>query len=72
VHSRPVKLQLDSQINVDANTGTILIQPDKYRRLVGKLLYLTLTRPHVSYPVQLLSHFLQTPTIEHTKQHYMW
>jgi len=67
VHSTPVKLPLDTQLKLDANTGIILSEPDKYRRLVGKLLYLTLTWPNVSYPVQLLSQFLQNPTTEHMK-----
>jgi len=58
VHSRPVKLHVDTKVKLTANSSTIMPQPNKYRRLVGKLLYLTLTRPDVSYPVQLLSQFL--------------
>ena len=67
VHSRPVRLPVDTKLKLTASSGTILSHPDKYRRLVGKLLYLTLTRPDVNYPVQLLSQFLQSPTTEHMK-----
>lgn len=39
--------------------------PEKYRRLVGQLLYLNLTRPDLSYVVQQLSQFMVAPCIDH-------
>ncbi|CAM8929570.1 unnamed protein product [Rhodiola kirilowii] len=36
-----------------------------YRRLVGRLLYLTVTRPNLAHPVHILSQFMQHPTIDH-------
>ncbi|MCI23556.1 copia protein, partial [Trifolium medium] len=36
-----------------------------YRRLIGKLLYLTTTRPDISFAIQQLSQFLSSPTITH-------
>jgi len=39
--------------------------PDSYRHLIGKLLYLTNSRPDICYFVHLLSQFVQTPTIYH-------
>lgn len=35
--------------------------PTLYRKLVGKLLYVTITRPDIAYFVRRLSHFMQNP-----------
>ena len=37
------------------------------RRLVGKLNYLTVTRPDIAYSVSIVSQYLSSPTIEHWK-----
>ncbi|XP_019183636.1 PREDICTED: uncharacterized protein LOC109178458 [Ipomoea nil] len=39
--------------------------PTQYRRLAGALQYLTITRPDLSYAVNRLYQFMQTPTDEH-------
>ncbi|XP_019166511.1 PREDICTED: uncharacterized protein LOC109162246 [Ipomoea nil] len=39
--------------------------PTQYRRLVGALQYLTITRPDLSYVVNRLCQFMHTPTDEH-------
>ncbi|RVW86926.1 Retrovirus-related Pol polyprotein from transposon RE1 [Vitis vinifera] len=39
--------------------------PVRYRRLVGKLNYLTITRPDISFPVSVVSQFLQSPCDSH-------
>ena len=65
IHSRPMKLPLHTQVKLTADSGTPIPQADQYRRLIDRLLYLTLTRPDVRCAVQLLSQFLQAPTMEH-------
>lgn len=47
--------------------GTTLSNPSKYRRLVGRLIYLTVTRPDIMFAVQQLSQFMATPTDQHWK-----
>ena len=45
--------------------GELLHDPEKYRRLVGKLNYLTVTRPDISYPVSVVSQFMSSPRTTH-------
>ncbi|XP_031108680.1 uncharacterized protein LOC116013171 [Ipomoea triloba] len=45
--------------------GTLIEQPEIFRRLVGKLLYLTNTRPDIAHAVQQLSQFVDKPRDSH-------
>jgi len=47
------------------NEGSPLEDITSYQRLVGRLIYLTNTRPDISYVVQFLSQFMHAPTLEH-------
>ena len=43
----------------------LLWVPRRYRQLEGKLNYLTITRLDISFPVSIVSQFLQTPYDNH-------
>ena len=38
---------------------------ERYQRLVGKLIYLTHTRPNLSYAVSVISQFMHNPNDRH-------
>lgn len=39
--------------------------PEQYRHLVGRLVYLTITRLDLSYYVHILTHFMSQPKVDH-------
>ncbi|GJV70209.1 cysteine-rich receptor-like protein kinase 8 [Tanacetum coccineum] len=51
---------IDLKLQVDVETP--LTDPEVYRRSIGQLIYLTITRPDICYTVQILSQFMQSPT----------
>ncbi|KAL0361757.1 UNVERIFIED_CONTAM: Retrovirus-related Pol polyprotein from transposon RE1 [Sesamum radiatum] len=42
-----------------------LLNPEFYRRLIGRLLYLSFSRPDISHATQQLSQYMQTPCQQH-------
>ncbi|KAL0331150.1 UNVERIFIED_CONTAM: Retrovirus-related Pol polyprotein from transposon RE2 [Sesamum angustifolium] len=52
-------------IKLTSESGALFREPDKYRRLIGRLLYLGFRRPNISFAVQQLSQYLQRPTEQH-------
>lgn len=61
----PTPLFTGLKLSIDV--GDILHELDLYRRWVGKLLYLGLTRPDLSYYVQHLSQFMHQPRVPHLR-----
>ncbi|XP_019091032.1 PREDICTED: uncharacterized protein LOC109128663 [Camelina sativa] len=45
--------------------GPAFDNPEQYRRLVGRFIYLTITRPDLSYAVHILSQFMKAPLVAH-------
>jgi hypothetical protein len=59
--SKPVSLLIEQNLKLSKDEGTLLSDSTSYRRLVGRLLYLTITRPDIAYSVQILSQFMDKP-----------
>ncbi|XP_020549143.1 uncharacterized protein LOC110011896 [Sesamum indicum] len=65
LHAKLTPTPLPSGIKLVADDGPLLLDSGPYRRLVGRLLYLSFTRPDISFVVQQLSQFLQAPRTSH-------
>ena len=62
---KPVEIPMDPNVKLVPSQGELLRDPGRYRRLVGKLNYLTITRLDISFPVIVVSQFLQSPCDSH-------
>lgn len=63
--AKPDVTPMEQNHKLSSATGRILREPDRYRRLVGRLVYLSITRPDICYAVHILTQFLQEPRQEH-------
>lgn len=61
----PASTPLPSGVVLAQRNEDRLSDPEPYRRLVGQLLYLNLTRPNISYATQQLSQFVSKLTRLH-------
>ncbi|XP_019447211.1 PREDICTED: uncharacterized protein LOC109350428 [Lupinus angustifolius] len=64
---KPSNTPFDHSTKLQANQGQPLTDPSSYRRLVGRLIYLTISRPDIAYPVQQLSLYMSKPLDSHYK-----
>lgn len=48
-----------------ANRESSTVDKGRYQRLVGRLIYLSHTRPNIAYVVSIVSQFMHEPTEEH-------
>src|SRR3954468_13250019 len=62
---RTVETPMELNLSLRASDGDPLSDPTRYRHLVGSLVYLAVTRPDISYSVQILSQFVSAPTTVH-------
>ena len=57
--ARPDKFPMEQYLKVTPNDEELLKDPVKYRPLVGRLIYLTVTR--IAFSVWTLSQYIQDP-----------
>lgn len=63
--ARPYHFPMEQNLKLTPTNGEILKDPTRYRRLVGRLIYLTVTRPDIVYSVRILSQFMNQPRKPH-------
>ena len=62
---KPCKIPMDQNLKLSKYHRQLLVDLGVYRRLVGRLLYLTITRPDLAYSVHKLCQFMSKPRKPH-------
>lgn len=62
---KPASTPMAPNLKLSAHLGEPLIDPTQYRRLLGRLIYLTNTQPDLCYAVNKLSQFIANPLVPH-------
>ncbi|GAV88435.1 LOW QUALITY PROTEIN: hypothetical protein CFOL_v3_31857, partial [Cephalotus follicularis] len=63
--AKPVDTPMDPNVKLDNEKRDLMHEPAKYRRLVGKLNYLTMTTLDISFAVGVVSQFMNAPRTPH-------
>jgi hypothetical protein len=61
--SKPVHFPMEHNVKFSKDSSQFLDDPTSYRRLVRRLLYLTISKPDISFVVQALSQFMDKPRV---------
>ena len=61
----PVSTPIEINHSMSIYPNQIPTNKERYQRLVGKLIYLTHTRPDISYAVSVVSQFMHNPSNQH-------
>ena len=62
---KPISTPMEANTKLCAHEGKDLADATMYRQLVGSLIYLTLTRPDISFVVGVVSRYMQNPKKPH-------
>lgn len=63
--AKPAMFPLEQNQKLALSTSSVLTNPELYRRLIEKLIYLVVPRPGLTFRVHTLAHFMQTPRVDH-------
>ena len=61
---KPYSIPMTPNVQI-TKEGDLFEDPERYRRLVEKLNYLTVTRLEIAYSVSVLSRYMPSPTVSH-------
>ncbi len=58
---KPISIPLEQNVKLSANEKDLVEDTTMYRRVVGSLIYMIVTRLDLNYVVGVMSQFMQTP-----------
>lgn len=61
---------IETSHKLKEDDGETLLDIGRYQRLVGRLIYLSLTKPNIAYAVEVVSQFMYAPTPAHMDAAY--
>jgi hypothetical protein len=64
---KPTKCPMDQNLKLSKHERPLLPDPSIYRRLIKRLMYLTMTRPDIVFSVHKLSQSMESPRDPHLK-----
>ncbi|XP_074304226.1 uncharacterized protein LOC141638943 [Silene latifolia] len=65
VSGKPERVPIEQNHKLAQADDDLLDYSERYRRIIGRLIYLTITGPDLSYSVHILSQFLHQPRVSH-------
>ncbi|XP_021715985.1 uncharacterized protein LOC110683886 [Chenopodium quinoa] len=63
--AKPADFPMEQNHRLSLADGDLFDDVERYRRLIGRLIYLAVTRLDLAYSVHILSQFMQSPRVEH-------
>ena len=70
IGSKPVDTPMDPNLKDNRREDSTPVERGSYQRLVGKLIYLSHTRPDIAFPVSVVSQHMHNPCEEHLEAVY--
>ncbi|XP_004293223.1 PREDICTED: uncharacterized mitochondrial protein AtMg00810-like [Fragaria vesca subsp. vesca] len=68
--AKPSQFPVEQNLVLTQEDGDVLKDASQYRRMVGRLIYLTITRPDLVYAMHILSQFMGKPRQPHLDAAY--
>ena len=65
IDCKPMSTHIDPNVRLQEDEGKELENVTMYRQLIGSLIYLTLTRLDIFYPVGVVSRYMSNPKKPH-------
>ncbi|XP_042950239.1 uncharacterized mitochondrial protein AtMg00810-like [Carya illinoinensis] len=68
--TKTISTPIELNHKLSHTTEELFQDPTVYRRLIGRLIYLTITRPNINYVVSVLRQFMDSPSQSHLHSAY--